>query len=905
MPEKSVPNLKQMWEALSSDEKRVACECLFLSEEPFIRNKTKPIIEELARANRFREKFIQGKLALEKAKLLYQRAHTPDFSIYRDDLIAAWLVERCRPTLCGFLDAAAVAHQDGFRNGAENGEAPSLADCREALRFVAESEAPREGALYVAYLLNFEREEWPHLATAVEEEALDLDGMLRPRRPEKDEAVPQRQSATEEEAPQPEDSETFTTLDHWLIRSAVDTAFGQEGALTRDQLEDLVEETTELNASRARSLFHRGFLHSLFDREHQFHFPGENEERRVWYFTGAILGLLRKSENKRCLDLLETERKLTKTVYSNNRVPCAMMLLRQLWDDLLESENFALLQDWIRAQAPAWHPREAETHLSRLHEHAATLLRRGQSAEALALLAFVRDRLLDVRQLNDGFVEWLRPFNDRKIAQAYQSQGSLSAAEEILEGVIHNEHFDSKGNATTDLALIKGGFRTLASILPDSDREAAMSTLDGLEKSLPLLRSAVKKHGHDAVNAHFCLGIHHTLKAGENRTEAADHLKAAAAGMTAKEELYHEGRLIEWTRFLLGLALLETAEVSEYRNASERLEQAMGHETAYPLWLWERALQAAGLFDDDRLSKSICRHILGSRDQGASMRIVASSEILRKHPEIIPDYLAWLVEQRTQPAQKWKRLAALLEIALGSNRIRESEAILDALEGMALENSSCRKKFIRLLSEEDRYNPAWTERDAENRLVHLHELEGNAPEVATLLGKHFHEDQNREWSDRSFLAEIVDRIESLKVDGFDVEALRDRIDAAESEDSEHVAPTEIKAIILYVGGNEKQQAYEPVIRDRLAKKYPNLIVEFFFPGWSSNWNKPLEQILRRLDDADAVVLNSLVRTQFGRNLRKKCDGQTPWFPCNGRGEKSLRQSILRAAEWASNSRNGN
>jgi len=103
--------------------------------------------------------------------------------------------------------------------------------------------------------------------------------------------------------------------------------------------------------------------------------------------------------------------------------------------------------------------------------------------------------------------------------------------------------------------------------------------------------------------------------------------------------------------------------------------------------------------------------------------------------------------------------------------------------------------------------------------------------------------------------------------------------------------------VVYIGGNETQKRTEKEISAELRQKYPGLTLECFFPGWSSSWNKHLEKVKPEIDKADVVVLNPLVRTQFGRHVRKYCGSEHPWRACTGRGRESLKRSIEQAAIW--------
>jgi len=104
--------------------------------------------------------------------------------------------------------------------------------------------------------------------------------------------------------------------------------------------------------------------------------------------------------------------------------------------------------------------------------------------------------------------------------------------------------------------------------------------------------------------------------------------------------------------------------------------------------------------------------------------------------------------------------------------------------------------------------------------------------------------------------------------------------------------------VIYVGGNEVQQRYEPDIKAELAVEYPNLTVDFEYPGWSSNWASVADGIKSRLGNYDGLVLSYFVRTIFGRTIRKMCTDTCPWWAAPGHGKASIKRGILAAARHA-------
>jgi hypothetical protein len=107
----------------------------------------------------------------------------------------------------------------------------------------------------------------------------------------------------------------------------------------------------------------------------------------------------------------------------------------------------------------------------------------------------------------------------------------------------------------------------------------------------------------------------------------------------------------------------------------------------------------------------------------------------------------------------------------------------------------------------------------------------------------------------------------------------------------------LNGCVLYIGGNETQAAYLPQLRQEISRDHPDLEVEYYLPGWDSNWHVHLAKLKPFVDRADVVVINKFVRTQLGRHLREYCGSEHPWWSCTGRGLESLKRSILQAAAW--------
>jgi hypothetical protein len=535
-----------------------------------------------------------------------------------------------------------------------------------------------------------------------------------------------------------------------------------------------------------------------------------------------------------------------------------------------------------------------------IHYDSASLVRRGQWAEAEGFLDFLDTFIQNADGFPDGFKDHFLPANDRKRAQVLQLKGEFQEAETLLKPLSESGLIDDAGNALCDRALMMGGFRSLTAVLPDKEEENCKANIAALKKGKKFLDESIRLYPASSTNAHFCLGLI-ALQSNAPAQTTADHFKSALAGMLKKEEAYTEGGLIQWTRFLLGLALLENAETADLQHARDYIERAIRTPVLFPLWLWSRAMQAAALFDDKTLGQQIAEHLLKKRGS-AAYHAIWQSGLAVSVASLRQTYLTWMDDAALPSHEKWERLKVMLPAALKDGDVLQAEAILDVMEGMATYGGRYRVEFLGLLEDDKNYSPAWELENAVYSRIKFHELAGNLADAAALLRSHFF--VLREAGDVTSLREagaVLERLEDLGAESADTEQLRELLLRCEPLPVTNDCPLKAgtPVCVLYIGGNETQAAYEPELRSELSSHYPGLKVEFYYPGWDSNWNVHLDKVRPKIFQSDAIVLSRMVRTQFGRHVRRTCS-VTPWFPCTGKGKQSLKRSIEFAALWAAN-----
>lgn len=881
------------------DPKEVEAGCRFILEAKYPGGKEAraSALKFAAELKRFRPEYLARRPVEKNLPLLVQATRQSGAQELRPNVVKAWLIGSHRPLLSAFLQACNIPEKEGFVDG--DPTPPERETLRHAMDKISDSFEERVVAIYLAFLLINGGDFWANLVAAVtpEDTAAVSESAVSAG------AAAEAASATlaeEAESSTAEDSTAFTTLDRVLIERAVAAANDDTGALSEDQLEDFIEEVVALNSHRQHSVFHRGFFHALFGRTPEFSFRGENASRRIWYFTGVLMGLLRGANKDRVLEILREQQELLGLLCDKASPVAANMLLPQLIPVLWDEGEMTMAKKLAQSHLSGLLPKAFADLVVQLYYKCAALLRKGQWEQAGWFLEFIGDAVPQRADLPEGFHEWFRPHVDRKRAQVFQLKGDFQSAAQLLQLVADDSEGLEQGSALADLGLIRGKLRSLQAALPSKDEKPVAALMSALAAGRADFEGACERYPKDATNAHFCLGLLDLLQ--EKRpSSAADHFREALSGMLGKKDAYSEGGLLQWNRFLLGVALLESSEPAEFEHARSLVEGALAAEINFPLWLWNRAMQAAALFPDTSLGENIARHLLEHRGSEA-YHSIWDSGLAAEISALRGPYIDWLARAPVPIAEKWRQLKQLLPPALKDSDCEQGENILDQMERIAEQASDLRGEFITLLQDHRNYSPAWEMPDAAHALSKLYELDNNGAQGIGLLYDQFFRLHNEDHpSFQSVGPQIIERMTELGADGETLEALRRHLvtdDGAAQAEPDGAASRQVPVCIVYIGGNETQSGYEAKLRKNLAKSFPLLELKAIFPGWGSNWIVYLEKVRAMLPGADAVVLNNLVRTQFGRAVRKQCNSDVPWWPCTGRGLKALQSSIEAAALWA-------
>ena len=689
----------------------------------------------------------------------------------------------------------------------------------------------------------------------------------------------------------PEAVEDFTTLDNQLTLTIVNAAQQIDGALSVDQVDDLVEEVIHLNANRHRSYCHRGFRDALFDRKLGISGPEKNKSRMRWYWTGVVQGLARSDRWVDILDLFERHPVIRDL--GDGADGASHTAAIHIATALFAEDRPAEVSSFIHSQAlTRWSP---ELFVCVLR-NATKLLRADRASEAKALF----DRLASVRnELAEGPAE-TELFSDvqRRQAHCLQRTGEFQNAERVLTGLLSQDPApapDIQAMIFADLGLIEGGFRSLVDVkLPATEKKrdtfyAALSRGRGYFERGSQLKVFYSSH------ANMCLGVLDLV--ADDFEQAITRLDNARTAFSAGRDRYRTGSLIESTELYLGIALILELRNERFQEAAKMIHNALHLGLTFPRYWLGPTLENMTEFGFRAEAGRIGDQVLADGKYEVLDALLTSEARLA-----VPGLTDVLLQRASDATRSSKEQASDLRSALQlllthEERHEEAASVLDRLEDMAIRRIGD-EEFCALFDTPSNWDRVWSRDDALFARVHVLESLGNVAEACVLLTDAFHRHLTDGAIDES--DGILDRIRRLGVDDSHLEPLELRLSASRAQESapaDTKIPQAARVRVLMVGGNEQQEKWDDELREQLRNRAPHVEVIFIRSGWSGNWGPYLEEFRRRLPSVHAVVIMRFIRTEFGRQVRKAC-GNIPWRACSGAGRELVIRRILVAADVA-------
>lgn len=686
---------------------------------------------------------------------------------------------------------------------------------------------------------------------------------------------------------------SFTALDRMLIRGVVDAAEGVEGALGEEQLEDAVREVLQLNSTRHQSYFHTGFFDGLFGRSYRTHGLAVNHGRRRWYAAGYVGALARRDEADAIVALFYDQASVRELGGADDTVAAeAARMTADLIIDALCRHNRG--DEAARFVAPPV-LRLNNRGALRLHEQATLLLRGSRPDVARVIFDRLVETVPDVSRASSGQAGVWRSVHRRR-ANCYRQLGDLETARARLEALLPLETDDlQRHRMLVDLGLIASGYRNLADVRLPVRADQVPDVLHTLELGHPQFTQALEVASHAGGHAQYCLGLMALMR--QEYVQAVELLREAYAEFRADPTSYRHGGLLSYSQMALGVALCLAGERGQTLvRAASLLRDAVDEHAGLPEYLVEDVIVALMDADDDVTRGFVEAELRRNPDR---LELLLGVDAAR-HSQVIGDALrVRMLDAKLSITDRARIARSAFDIFKAQHRFDDASDALDVADEAALRGEDA--TWLReVLADPGKYDPVWSHEEALGAHCRVLVATQRFDEAEQLLRAEFFRVVDGSADDRVYALGIAERLdEVLACVHRGASDLRAILAARDGQDDwAPPAPSDTRVRILVIGGDERQSPYEAPLREELAATRPDIDVDFFRTGWSSNWGDSVREVEHRLErGVDAVVLMQFMRTGFGRTVRRIV-GSIPWRPCTGHGRESIRRSIECAADAA-------
>jgi tetratricopeptide (TPR) repeat protein len=698
--------------------------------------------------------------------------------------------------------------------------------------------------------------------------------------------------------------ELFTPLDDVLIKAAVATYTGVEGALSRADLRNMAREFVQCSGDRHRSYFHVGFVSALdvtIDGEDLLdEIRGMNDIRWQWLYFGRLNGFARVDDNKELREELEAHPDECVSVLADPAM--GAVVIRHSVEALLQN-NPSLAARVLTEGALA----DRQGVVVELGMWRKVI---GSARERLAA-----EEISDAEQLLDGILRRVERVDSRigpeesareavaamaaearaRRSACERARGNFQAATGHLDLVVESAETGEVGAlVSAERGLVAAKIGRLRHIKVPATADEKASVIARIEPATADFNRALAL-GPGELRANYCLGA--LAVARDEESDAAEYLERTLFGV--RRDPVHEG-LLAPVLFHHGLALLNTAEPgnegpalghlldaidSGFRpradvlaNAVETLVGVYGNRSAGARLLeagWHRVPDVRGLLTiahdllrsaEQPLLGSVLtlQHRVGHRQQAGLIRAALTGALLAGNDELTEaclDRMDDLLDGAPDVGVVHDWTAAL----------RDEPALREHL-GAVFSDLECARRLREIgdIAEAQAVLQPLIERALHGGVVHW--------PTEDLI------DEYRLVAD----AEVVS----------DVERRFDQLLARRAERRDEGDHPLANRHVVFAGGDERQEQYKADIECQLAEQYGDAVqIRWHFTGWSANWSDHARRVEADYEWADAVVLMQFVRTNLGRRIRRTC-GQhdLPWVPCTGHGRDSICRAIERAAQ---------
>ena len=880
-----------LWNALGAEEREAAAWALLTNET----NSGERLAMVVAEARRFRPATVR-KWPEEKIVAAMRQIPIDDPNVALE-LLTCHHVPGQRGMVIAFLNALGVSHERGrvesYASIAGDGDV-----VRSAIREMVERHGPAASVVYLLALRFFGAPAgetgcaWIRELVEGPPDGAGDDGAEG--RAEDSETVASRAEDREEDdepAPQP----SFTTLDRLLIHAAVDSVGGIRGALSEDQLDEVVAELVTLNGRRHQSYFHAGFRDVLFDRPVAEELRAENQSRLRWYWTGVVQGWARRER----WDRIVREHATNPVVrgLGSGTSAASLAAVRHVVEAMTREGRTAEIARFVKVPALVGQP----DLFGQLLDAATELLGNGDAASALPIFELLLKARTELEQRGIPPTERLLLDARRRMAHCLRHLHQHARARELLTGLLRQDPDpDIHAMVHADLGLMDGGFDGLDEVVLPPRRDELGGVLDRLAEGVGQFRESVDMEAPHSAHGHYCLGVLALGRAVEDHAfeDAELHLQHARVHFSEAGDSY-SGNLVEHANLYFGIAKALQLSSNKLAHAGDVIARSLASGARMPEYLIDQTVEACGLAEEKRDLRLVTEAIIGAGGDSALDALVTCEPALDHCPALADS----LRERARGTGRAAVDRAADLRSALRGFRERgDRKALgetLDDLEKLAHDDVAV-PEFLALLKDRTSYDLAWDLEDATIARARCHEDRGEFLDAVAVLREDlfFRLATPEREAGLSDAAGILARIRRYGIDPDYYSGMTNRYNAlareaeAEAEVPEGSSTAGIVRVLV-VGGAEQQARAEDAVRARLKEQYPHIRARFIQTGWSGNWSRPISEIERELEKHDALVIIRFMRTHLGREIRRMWKG--PWRSCWSGGTGAIVEAVARVA----------
>ena len=828
---------------------------------------------------------------------------------YRDKFVRYWILSTRRSQICDFLDAASIPHDDAYihdscRSVTEDMWTRGLSKIWEFDELFVK--------LYLGYILLPTRKKnddpmWGTLASALSKnKPKESDNQSDS---ENIQTKIEAELVTDVNSTKVEDSGEFLLYEQQLIKSLAQGAISRTSSLDALDAVDMVRQLIDDAPGKPRLFFLFGFAQALHELPADLgSIKGTTIDRQCWFYCGYLQGLGRKMDMKQINKFIEDNKSLFSDFGSNPKSASFMQSATIISSALVEAEKSSAFCELI----PLVDYSEDLSLIIPILNHgnvlASELVSQRKYDSAFKLNSLLMNLAKKWQKTEQE--DWLITFLNSRINRLTIREAIIALGKRDFEGA------KTKFGKITDSAkganrleprvwteMAKAGIDDFFSVFPSGDK----ATFERIAEKMLSVVKEIKDHPHNIENrphhASICAGIN---EYNRKKYDLAYTHFYNAANTLAKQRRSATSTLNLWVRFMRSASQIMNLDASSVETIIADFEAMQDSKITPSNWFYSDLVESATVFGDQKLL-NIILSMVPPEDGEKHFSAYESAGVMTSDAPKRLAYAQWLPNSKRNKEKIFKCLCNVVKWEIESTKTDASIFAIDALELLSEDSDKLSNELLDfvqinilspdILDDLELY---------ELKFKLLSRLKRNI-EADQVLIERFHRlaTSSNDWK-RQQASHFLEELIELEIDISSFQTLARKVQ--NDFKTEEVEPDFInscgKIKILCVGGNEIQKKYEEQLVEELSELYPQLYVEFIYTGWTYNFTGFVDSVRSKIPVFDGLVLSSMVRTNFGRNIRKICNDDCPWWPCTGRGRDSIKRKIILAATHAAKRKKG-